>query len=272
MFVCQSGLGEEIRKGGFKDGLEDGFETVVIDHKEDLHPQIVVEDENKQILAYYSLPTGAHIVVNESDKIVAGQLLAKTPRKVIKTKDITGGLPRVAELFEARKPKNAAEIARIDGIVEFGEAKKGKRKVIVRDPDTGVAEEHMISLGKHLTVHRGDRVKKGEQLTEGPVIPQEILSVCGSKELQEYLLNEIQEVYRLQGVQINYKHVELIIRQMLRKVRVTNPGDTMLVFNEDDDVAFVFEPLGCNELLIVNQSYHRDCWCWIDEFRWFEWH
>ncbi|MBN1521514.1 MAG: DNA-directed RNA polymerase subunit beta', partial [Candidatus Aureabacteria bacterium] len=216
------------------------FDTIVIDHKEDLHPQIVITDENKQILAYYSLPTGAHIVVNENAQVVAGQLLAKTPRKIIKTKDITGGLPRVAELFEARKPKNAAEIARIDGIVEFGESKKGKRKVIVRDPDTGVAEEHLISLGKHLTVHRGDRVRKGQQLTEGPVIPQEILSVCGSKELQEYLLNEIQEVYRLQGVQINYKHVELIIRQMLRKVRVTHPGDTMLVFNEEID-RFKFE-------------------------------
>ena len=211
------------------------FETIVIDHKEDLHPQIVIANDDKEILAYYSLPTGAHLVVNEDDKVVAGQLLAKTPRKVVKTKDITGGLPRVAELFEARKPKNAAEIARINGIVEFGDHKKGKRKVIVRDPDTGVAEEHLISLGKHLTVHRGDKVKKGQQLTEGPVIPQEILAVCGSKELQEYLLNEIQEVYRLQGVQINYKHVELIIRQMLRKVRVTNPGDTILVFNEEVD-------------------------------------
>ena len=213
------------------------FDTIVIDHKEDHHPQIVIKDENDQILAYYTLPTGAHIVVNENEKIVAGQVLAKTPRKVIKTKDITGGLPRVAELFEARKPKNSAEISKIDGIVEFGETKKGKRLVIVRDKDTGVKEEHWIPLGKHLVVHKGDFVRKGQQLTEGALVPQEILAVCGAKELQEYLLNEIQEVYRLQGVQINYKHVELIIRQMLRKVRITDPGDTMLVFNEEVDRA-----------------------------------
>ncbi|MBN2144983.1 MAG: hypothetical protein JW774_10200, partial [Candidatus Aureabacteria bacterium] len=209
------------------------FEMIVVDHKEDLHPQIVIRDEKSgEPLAYYTIPTAAHIVVNQGEKIIAGSLLAKTPRKIIKTKDITGGLPRVAELFEARYPKDAAEIAKIDGIVEFSDPYKGKRRVIVRDPETGVEEEHLISFGSHLTVYRGDYVKKGQQLTEGPVAPQEILSVGGIKELQEYLLNQIQEVYRLQGVSINYKHIEIIIRQMLRKVRITDPGDSRFLFDD----------------------------------------
>ncbi len=209
------------------------FEMIVVDHKEDLHPQLVILDaKTKEPIAYYAIPTGAHIVTSEGDLVVAGGLLAKTPRKIIKTKDITGGLPRVAELFEARHPKDAAEISRIDGMVEFGEPSKGKRKLIVYDPETGVQEEHLIPFGKHLMVYKGDFVKKGQQLTEGPVAPQEILVVGGMKELQEYLLNQVQEVYRLQGVNINYKHVEIIIRQMLRKVRITEPGDTKFLFDD----------------------------------------
>lgn len=210
--------------------------TVIIDHKEELHPQIVVCDaDSKEVLGYYSIPAGAHIVVNEKDAVSAGSVLAKTPRKVSKTKDITGGLPRVAELFEARKPKEAAEIAKIDGVVEFAGTFKGKRRLIVKDPDTGVEEEHLISHGKHLVVYKGDRVKKGQQLTEGPIILQEILQVCGPKELQEYLVNQIQEVYRLQGVEINDKHIEIIIRQMLRKVRITDPGDSSFLYSEQVD-------------------------------------
>lgn len=209
--------------------------TVIIEHKEELHPQIVITDKKGEILAYYSIPTGAHIVVKEKESVSPGTLLAKTPRKITKTKDITGGLPRVAELFEARRPKEAADIARIDGIVEFGGTAKGKRKVIVKDPDTGVTEEHLIPHGKHLIVYRGDRVHKGQQLTEGPVTPQEILQVCGYKELQEYLVNQVQEVYRLQGVEINDKHIEIIIRQMLRKVRVNDPGDTIFLYGEQVD-------------------------------------
>jgi DNA-directed RNA polymerase subunit beta' len=208
-------------------------EMKVVDHKEDLHPQIVIRDrETKEPLAYYSIPTGAHIIVVEGDEVSAGGLLAKTPRKIMKTKDITGGLPRVAELFEARHPKEAADIAKIDGNVEFCDPYKGKRRVIVRDPETGVQEEHLIPFGSHLTVYRGDYVRKGQQLTEGPIAPQEILEVSGIKELQEYLLNQIQEVYRLQGVTINYKHVEIIIRQMLRKVRITEPGTTEFLFDD----------------------------------------
>jgi DNA-directed RNA polymerase subunit beta' len=171
-------------------------------------------------------------VVQEGSKIPAGALMAKTPRKTSKTKDITGGLPRVAELFEARRPKDAAEIAKMDGVVDFGPSVRGKRCIIIRDPDSGTEEEHLIPIAKHVIVFKGDYVKKGQQLTEGPVVPHEILEVCGPQELQEHLVNEVQEVYRLQGVTINDKHIEIIVRQMLRKVRVTEPGDTFFLWGE----------------------------------------
>jgi DNA-directed RNA polymerase subunit beta' len=209
--------------------------TVVIEHKEDLHPQIVVIDSSAQIVASYSIPAGAHLDVREGEKVLAGQRLAKTPRKIAKTKDITGGLPRVAELFEARRPKDACEIARIDGVVDIGGTVRGKRKLIVRDPQTGTEEEHLIPLSKHIISFKGDFVKKGQQLTEGPVVPHEILEVCGPQELQEHLLNEVQEVYRLQGVEINDKHIEIIVRQMLRKVKITDPGDTTLLWGDQID-------------------------------------
>jgi DNA-directed RNA polymerase subunit beta' len=209
--------------------------TVIIEHKEDLHPQIVVVGDKKEVLASYSIPAGAHVVVEEGQKIRAGALLAKTPRKIAKTKDITGGLPRVAELFEARRPKDAAEIAKIDGTVEMGGTVRGKRKLILTDPETGAEEEHLISLTKHIIVFKGDFVKKGQQLTEGPVVPHEILEVCGPQDLQEHLVNEVQEVYRLQGVEINDKHIEIIVRQMLRKVKITDPGDTSLLWGDQID-------------------------------------
>ncbi|MEO6848284.1 MAG: DNA-directed RNA polymerase subunit beta' [Chthoniobacterales bacterium] len=209
--------------------------TVVIEHKEDLHPQIVITDGKKEILGSYSIPAGAHVTVAENKRVEAGQLLAKTPRKIAKTKDITGGLPRVAELFEARRPKDAAEIARIDGIVDIAGTSRGKRKLIVRDADTGSEEEHLIPINKHIIVFKGDVVKKGQQLTEGPVVPHEILEVCGPQELQEHLLNEVQEVYRLQGVEINDKHIEIIVRQMLRKVKITDPGDTSMLWGDQVD-------------------------------------
>jgi DNA-directed RNA polymerase subunit beta' len=217
-------------------GQED---LVVIEHKEDLHPQIIVEDSKGEMIAHYAIPSGAHIVVDERDKIVAGTLLAKTPRLTSKTKDITGGLPRVAELFEARRPKDAAEIAKIDGIVDFGSTVRGKRCLVVRDAQTEEEEEHLIPIGKHIIVFKGDFVKKGQQLTEGPVVPHEILDICGTQELQEHLVNEVQEVYRLQGVTINDKHIEIIISQMLRKVRITEPGDTTFLWGEQvDKIAF----------------------------------
>jgi DNA-directed RNA polymerase subunit beta' len=208
---------------------------VVIEHKEDLHPQIVILDDNNDALANYPIPSGAHVVVAEDDKIVAGTLMAKTPRKTSKTKDITGGLPRVAELFEARRPKDASEISKIDGIVDFGASVRGKRCILIKDQATSVEEEHLIPIGKHVIVFKGDYVKKGQQLTEGPIDPHEILDICGPQELQEHLVNEVQEVYRLQGVTINDKHIEIIVRQMLRKVRITEPGDTTFLWGEQVD-------------------------------------
>jgi len=208
---------------------------VVIEHKEDLHPQIIILDNQDEPSANYPIPSGAHIVVSEGDKIVAGTLMAKTPRKTSKTKDITGGLPRVAELFEARRPKDAAEISKIDGIVDFGPSVRGKRCILIKDQQTSVEEEHLIPIGKHVIVFKGDYVKKGQQLTEGPIDPHEILDICGPQELQEHLVNEVQEVYRLQGVTINDKHIEIIVRQMLRKVRITEPGDTTFLWGEQVD-------------------------------------
>ncbi|MBA3963863.1 MAG: DNA-directed RNA polymerase subunit beta' [Chthoniobacterales bacterium] len=209
--------------------------TVIIEHKEDLHPQIVIVGDDGEVAASYSIPAGAHVIVEANHKIRAGALLAKTPRKVAKTKDITGGLPRVAELFEARRPKDAAEIAKIDGVVELGGTVRGKRKLILKDAETGAEEEHLIPLNKHMIVFKGDFVKKGAQLTDGPVVPHEILEICGPQDLQEHLVNEVQEVYRLQGVEINDKHIEIIVRQMLRKVKITDPGDTSLLWGDQID-------------------------------------
>jgi DNA-directed RNA polymerase subunit beta' len=208
---------------------------VIIDHKEDLHPQIIISDDKGEVVANYPIPSGAHIVLHEGDKIVAGTLMAKTPRKSAKTKDITGGLPRVAELFEARRPKDAAEISKIDGLVDFGASVRGKRCVLVKDPQTNTEEEHLIPIGRHVIVFKGDMVKKGQQLTEGPVDPHEILEISGPQELQEHLVGEVQEVYRLQGVTINDKHIEIIVRQMLRKVRITEAGDTQFLWGEQID-------------------------------------
>jgi DNA-directed RNA polymerase subunit beta' len=208
---------------------------VIIDHKEDLHPQVIVTDNKGEPVAQYAIPSGAHIAITEGDTIVAGSLLAKTSRKTSKTKDITGGLPRVAELFEARRPKDAAEISKIDGIVDFGPSVRGKRCIVIKDAVTALEEEHLIPIGKHVIVFKGDFVKKGQQLTDGPVVPHEILEVCGPQELQEHLVSEVQEVYRLQGVTINDKHIEIIVRQMLRKVRITEPGDTQFLWGEQID-------------------------------------
>ncbi len=207
--------------------------TVVLETKEDLHPQIVIRDRSSgDVLGFYSIPAGAHVMVKRNEEVHPGMLLAKMPRKESKTRDITGGLPRVAELFEARQPKDAADIAKIEGIVDFGPNQRGKRCLIIRDETTGTTEEHLIPMGKHIVVFKGDRVRKGQQLTDGPIVPQEILDVCGPQELQKYLVNEVQQVYRLQGVEINDKHIETIVRQMLRKVRITNPGDTEFLWGE----------------------------------------
>jgi DNA-directed RNA polymerase subunit beta' len=199
---------------------------VVTEHKEDLHPQVVISDpKTKEVRASYSIPVGAHLSVKEGEVVTGGTQLAKTPRKVARTKDITGGLPRVAELFEARKPKDACVIAKIDGEVSFGGTVRGKKKVIVSDADSGEQVEHLVPMGRHIIVTDGDNVKRGDQITEGPVSPEDLLEACGAQELQEHLVNEVQSVYRVQGVEINDKHIEIIIRQMLRKVKITDPGD-----------------------------------------------
>ncbi|MDN3509400.1 MAG: DNA-directed RNA polymerase subunit beta' [Candidatus Neptunochlamydia sp.] len=212
-------------------------ELVVRQHRGELHPQIVIyaDKDFEELIGTYAIPSGAIISVGERDEVNAGDLLARLPRGAIKTKDITGGLPRVAELVEARRPRDAAEIAKLDGIVDFKGVQKSKRIVIVKDEDTGMEEEHLIPLTKHLIVQRGDTVIKGQQLTDGLVVPQEILDVCGVRELQKYLVNQVQEVYRLQGVDINDKHIEIIVRQMLQKVRVTDPGDTTFLYGENVD-------------------------------------
>jgi DNA-directed RNA polymerase subunit beta' len=210
-------------------------EITVMEHREDLHPQLVILDEAGEVIDHYSLPGGANIMISEGKDVKAGETLARTPRESVRTKDITGGLPRVAELFEARRPKEAAEIARIDGVVELGSIIRGKRTVKVQDIESGQVEEHVIPGSKRVIVFNGDFVHKGQQLTDGAVVPQEILEVCGPQDVQEYLVNEVQEVYRLQGVEINDKHIEVIVRQMLRKVRIVEPGSTNYLYGETVD-------------------------------------
>jgi DNA-directed RNA polymerase subunit beta' len=215
---------------------------VVIEHKEDLNPQVEIRDGANKPLAAYSIPVGAQVVVNEGDSITPGALLAKTPRQASKTKDITGGLPRVAELFEARRPKDAAEMSRIDGIVSLEGTVRGKRKLVVTNEETSQEEEHLIAPGKHIVVQPGDRVTKGQHLTEGSADPHEILEILGPAALYEFLIGQVQEVYRLQGVTINDKHIEIIIRQMLRKVRITDPGDSEYFWGEQvDRAAFLID-------------------------------
>ncbi|HHT9158865.1 MAG: DNA-directed RNA polymerase subunit beta' [Planctomycetes bacterium RIFCSPLOWO2_12_FULL_39_13] len=201
---------------------------VIMEHKGDLHPQIIIEDEKGKILGLYPIPEKAHIEVDEGEKVTAGTLLAKTPREISRTEDITGGLPRVSEIFESRKPKDPAVISEIDGVVEVGEKRRGKRTILVKS-ETGMEIEHLVPRGKHLKVHRGDRIRAGSPLVEGPLILQDILRISGEEELQTYMLKEVQNVYRSQNVPIDDKHIEIIIGQMLRKVKVDDVGDTSLL-------------------------------------------
>ncbi len=202
---------------------------MIMEHKGDLHPQVVLEDPSGKILDFYYLPEKAHIEVNEGDQISPGTLLAKTPREVSGTQDITGGLPRVTEIFEARKPKDPAVIAEVDGSVELlGEKRRGKRTIIVRS-ESGIEREHLVSHGKHLRVHAGDFVRAGEALVDGPLVPHDILRISGEEAVQHYLVREIQNVYRSQRVDIDDKHIEIIVAQMLRKVRIESVGDTGLL-------------------------------------------
>jgi len=185
------------------------------------------------------MPSRAHLMVQDGDTVSPGDVLAKIPRETTKTKDITGGLPRVVELFEARKPRETAVISEIDGTVKFGEISKGQRKILVT-ADNSTEKEYSVPRGVHINVQEGERVRAGEPLMDGPLNPHDILAVLGEKELQAYLVNEIQEVYRLQGVTISDKHIEVIVRQMMRWRRVEDVGDTVFLLEEQVD-KFKFE-------------------------------
>ncbi|WP_242346720.1 DNA-directed RNA polymerase subunit beta' [Anaeromyxobacter terrae] len=227
--------------------------AVIASKDPDARPRISIKDAegktrklaNSDADARYMLPEGANLVVNDGDEVDAGDVIAKMPRETTKTKDITGGLPRVAELFEARKPKEHAVISEIDGVVAFGKDTKGKRKVVITPEVDGklrpdLAKEYLIGKGKHISVHTGDRVRAGEALMDGAANPHDILRVLGEKELARWLVDEVQEVYRLQGVKINDKHIETIVRQMLRRVRIVDVGDTNFLADEQVE-KFVFE-------------------------------
>jgi DNA-directed RNA polymerase subunit beta' len=220
--------------------------VIIEDQEAKLQPRISIKavDEasgavGDQTVGSYTLPVKAHLQVADGAMVSGGDVIAKIPRETTKTKDITGGLPRVAELFEARKPKEQATITEIDGTVRFAGFVKGMRKIEV-EADDGERREYLVQRGKHITVREGDRVKAGEPLMEGSENPHDILAVLGDKQLQEYLVNEVQEVYRLQGVTINDKHIEIIVRQMLRRVRIEEVGETDFVVGELID-RFVFQ-------------------------------
>ena len=198
---------------------------VIIEHKGELVPQVIIEDEKGNRAAIHSLPEKAYLEVENGDKIAAGTLLAKTPREIAGTQDITGGLPRVTEIFEARRPKDPTVLAEIDGIVELGDKRRGKRTIIVKG-EGDIEREHLVPQGKNLRVHRGDHVEAGEALIDGPKVPHDILAIEGPESVQNYLLREAQSVYRAQGVSIDDKHVEIIIAQMMRKLQVNDPGDS----------------------------------------------
>ncbi len=214
---------------------------VIIESRDaELRPRISVKSGGRTVGRYF-LPVGANITVQVGDEVLPGDVLAKVPRETTKTKDITGGLPRVAELFEARKPREIAVISEIDGVVSLGKDYKGKRRVIVTPQGAGQPEEYLIPKGKHISVREGDFVRAGEPLMDGAANPHDILKVKGEKALARWLVDEVQEVYRLQGVRINDKHIEVIVRQMLRRVKVKDPGDTDFLVDEQVDKAVLEE-------------------------------
>src|SRR3954451_7902811 len=208
--------------------------VIIEDRSKKLHPMIEIHGEGGVKLREFIVPVGAQLTVRDGEVIEPGATLAKIAREAYKTRDITGGLPRIAELFEARRPKDPAVITEVDGTVRFGDIKRGKREVIVI-PDTGNERVYEVPVGKHLRVHEGDYVRAGDRLSEGPVNPHDILRIKGPAAVQQYLLNEVQEVYRLQGVKINDKHIGVIIRQMLQKVRIMEPGETEFLEGETVD-------------------------------------
>jgi DNA-directed RNA polymerase subunit beta' len=211
------------------------MQLVIVEQREKtLLPRINVLDKAGRKRGSYSMPTGAYLEVHDGQEITAGMALAKIPRDISKTRDITGGLPRVAELFEVRKPRDPAVVTEVDGSVEYGKIIRGNTQIFVHG-DEGEKMEYIVPHGKHMRVHEGDRVKAGDRLCEGSIDPHDMLKILGTNAVQEYLVNEIQEVYRLQGVKINDKHFEVIVRQMLQKVLVEEVGDTNFLEGEKVD-------------------------------------
>lgn len=229
----------------FLDLIENATYRVEHDEVTDIETRIIINDkrgkrrpaisiiENGEKVGHFMLPDGAILTVHEGDRVSVAQMLAKLPRAVGKTRDITGGLPRVAELFEARVPKNVAVIAPIDGLVTYGNEERGNQKIMIKDEQNNLEESVLVPRGRHLAVHEGDRVRAGQKLCDGSVDPHDILRVQGPEEVQRYLVNEIQAVYRLQGVAIADKHIECIVRQMMRKVKISDPGDSELLPDEE---------------------------------------
>jgi DNA-directed RNA polymerase subunit beta' len=247
-------LTEEAGQVRFKDIVEGMTVHEEVDEVTGLSRLIIVDspDEKKQptveirsvdaqghatakVTRKYHMPVHAHLMVSDGEQVFAGDVLAKIPRETTKTKDITGGLPRVVELFEARKPRETAVISEIDGIVRYGGVVKGQRKIIIVPDEGGEPREYALPRGVHVNVQEGERVRAGEALMDGPSNPHDILNVLGEKALQGYLVNEIQEVYRLQGVNINDKHIEVIVRQMMRWVKIEDVGDTEFLIDEQMD-------------------------------------
>ena len=211
-----------------------GLSRLVVAETSDEKRQPAIMIKNAKGSKRYLLPSRAHLMVQNGDEVFPGDVLAKIPRETTRTKDITGGLPRVAELFEARKPRETAIISEIDGAVRFGEVSKGQRKIYVT-ADSGEEKEYSMPRGVHVNVQEGERMRAGDPLMDGPLNPHDILAVLGEKELQSYMVTEIQEVYRLQGVAISDKHIEVIVRQMLRWVKVEDPGDTAFLVEQQVD-------------------------------------
>src|SRR5687768_16757843 len=217
-------------------------EKVVIETRDKTKiPSIIVEGSKDS--KSYNLPTGSHIVIDEAEEVKAGKVLVKIPRVLGKLRDITGGLPRVTELFEARNPSNPAVVSEIDGVVTMGAVKRGNREIIIEAKD-GVTKKYVVPLTRQILAQDGDFVKAGSPLSDGQVAPGDILSIQGPFAVQQYVVNEIQEVYRLQGVRINDKHIEVIVRQMMRKVTIVDPGDTKFL---EEDLTDKFEFLEEND-------------------------
>jgi DNA-directed RNA polymerase subunit beta' len=210
-----------------------GFQEKVISESRNkkLIPTLLIKNNKDEVLRSYNLPVGSHIMVDDGDKINEGKILVKIPRKSAKAGDITGGLPRVTELFEARNPSNPAVVSEIDGVVSFGKIKRGNREIII-ESKLGEVKKYLVKLSNQILVQENDYVRAGMPLSDGSITPEDILAIKGPSAVQQYLVNEVQEVYRLQGVKINDKHFEVVVRQMMRKVRIEDPGDTIFLENQ----------------------------------------